>query len=300
MTPLVYGAPTDKCAITVRFGARKGFFAEEGVDLSVRVIYGGPELAAAYDSGEIPIGEMGSPPCVTAISSGARIVIIGSGVRRKAHMYVAIRPDLHGWADLRGRRIGLLSRGSCPEWFLRAMLQARGIDPESEITFVALHQDYARVVEVMREGRIDAALAVEPAISAGESAGVLKVLQAVYEDPAVPQIQWIVRVANTAFLAREPGLVNAVLRACLRSARYAAEHVDEWIDFSSEHYGIRRAVMERAIHRDLPHLHFGGKLDAQGLSRVLELQDRLGALRRPLALEEVVARNVLQSLEIPT
>lgn len=300
MTSLVYGAPTDKCAITVRFGAKKGFFRDEGIDLSVRVIYGGPELAAAYDSGEIPVGEMGSPPCVTAISSGARILIIGSGVRRKAHMYVAIRPDLDGWAALKGKRIGLLSRGSCPEWFLRAMLQARGIDPESEVTFVALHQDYARVVDVMREGRIDAALAVEPAISAGESEGVFKVLQAVYEDPAVPQIQWIVRVANSGFLAREPGMVSAVLRACQRSARYAAEHVDEWIDFSSEHYGIRRPIMERAIRRDLPHLHFGGALDAPGLRRVLDLQGRLGALRRPLAIEQIVERNLLQSLEAPT
>ena len=43
----VYGAPTDKCTITVRLGIEAGIFKEEGLDLSVRVIFGGPKIAAA-------------------------------------------------------------------------------------------------------------------------------------------------------------------------------------------------------------------------------------------------------------
>ena len=286
LIPLTYGAPTDKCGITVRFGIEKGFFRDEGLDLSVRVIFGGPELAAAYDSGEIPVGEMGTPPCVTA---GLQIAIIGSGVRRKAHMYLAVSPGVQNWADLKGKRIGLLSKGSCPDWFLRAMLRERGIDPDRDLTIVGLHDDYARVVVVVAEGRIDAALASEPAISIGESRGLLRVLQAVYEDPAVPQIQWIVRVANRGFLAKERGLVDALLRVCNRSARYSADNVEEWIDFSAAHYKLERSVMATAIRRDLPHLHFDGQLDLQGLERVLELQKSLGGLKKPLTVKDVVA-----------
>ena len=289
LTPLTYGAPTDKCGITVRFGIEKGFFRDEGIDLSMRVIYGGPELAAAYHSGEISVGEMGSPPCVTAISGGAQITIIGSGVRRKAHMYLAVPQNVHDWNGLKGKRIGLLSKGSCPDWFLRAMLRERGIDPDRDLSIVGLNDDYARVVDLVAEGRIDATLAVEPAISVGEARGLLKVLQAVYEDPAVPQIQWIVRVANHGFLAKERGLVDALLRACNRSARYAADNVEAWIDFSAAHYKIERSVMATAILRDLPHLHFDGKLDLQGLERVLELQKSLGGLKKPLTVKDVVA-----------
>jgi ABC-type nitrate/sulfonate/bicarbonate transport system substrate-binding protein len=289
LTPLTYGAPTDKCGITVRFGIEKGFFRDEGIELSMRVIYGGPELAAAYHSGEIPVGEMGSPPCVTAISGGADIAVIGSGVRRKAHMYLAVPQSVRGWPDLKGKKIGLLSKGSCPDWFLRAMLRDRGIDPDSDLSIVGLNNDYARVVDVVAEGRIDAMLAVEPAVSVGEARGLLKVLQAVYEDPAVPQIQWIVRVANRGFLAKNRGLVDALLRACNRSAKYASENVEAWIDFSAAHYKLERPVMATAIRRDLPHLHFGGELDMQGLERVLELQKSLGGLKRPITLKEVLA-----------
>ncbi|MGH9418347.1 MAG: hypothetical protein ACRD3J_00115, partial [Thermoanaerobaculia bacterium] len=59
---LEYGVPTDKCALTVLLGIEKGFFREQGIDLSVRVVFGGPALAAAYDSGQLQFGEIGSPP----------------------------------------------------------------------------------------------------------------------------------------------------------------------------------------------------------------------------------------------
>lgn len=295
LVPLTYGAPTDKCGITVRLGLAKGFFRDEGIDLTMRVIYGGPELAAAYSSGEIPFGEMGSPPCVAAIGRGGNFAIVGGGVRRKAHMYVGLRNGIDGWQGLRGKRIGLLSRGSCPEWFVRTMLLERGFDPDRDVEFVGLHADYARVVDVLEEGRIDAALAVEPAMSIGEERGVLKVLEAVYADKAVPPIQWIVRVANHDFARANRELIEAALRACVRSSEYASENVDEWIDFAAKHYEISPATARKAIERDLPHLHFAGELDMNGLQNVLDLQLRLKALSKPLRLDEVLNRDFLPS-----
>ena len=59
---IMYGAPTDKSADTVRLGVKMGFFEQEDLDLSVEVVFGGPQIAAAYASGELQIGEIGSPP----------------------------------------------------------------------------------------------------------------------------------------------------------------------------------------------------------------------------------------------
>jgi len=297
LIPLIYGVPTDKCGITVRLGIAKGFFRDEGIDLSMRVVYGGRELADAYSSGEILFGEMGSPPCVAAIGRGANFSIVGGGVRRKAHMYVAVRDYIEGWQDLKGSRIGLLARGSCPEWFLRAMLLDRGLDPDRDVQFIGLHEDYARVVDVMEEGKVDAALAVEPAISEGEERGVLRVLAAIYEETSVPQIQWVVRVANRTFVAASRPLLEAALRACVRAAKYASGHVEEWIDFTAGNYGVSKDVAARAVRRDLPHLHFSGELDFQGLQNVLDLQLRLGAIDRPLALKHVLDGGIFSDPE---
>jgi NitT/TauT family transport system substrate-binding protein len=288
MRHLDYGVPTDKCAATVRLGIEKGFFRDEGIDLAVRVVYGGPPLAKAYDSGELEFGEIGSPPGTMFMSRGYDFKVVGGALRRKAHMYFCVGKQLADWAALQGKRVGLLSRGSCPEWFLRAMLIERGLDPDNHLEYVGLNDEYARVVDVLREGRIDAFIAVEPAPSVAEAEGLVNVWGAVYDEPALPQYQWIIHVARSGFIQREGELIRSTLRACRRSAHYAAAHVDEWADFGARYYGIARDVMERSIRRELPHMHLDGDVDLRGLDEMIRLQQRLGAIERPMAVDEIV------------
>jgi NitT/TauT family transport system substrate-binding protein len=284
---LTYGVPTDKCAATVRIGIERGFFRDEGIDLDVRVVYGGPPLAAAYHSGELQFGEIGSPPGTMFISRGYDFKVVGGALRRKAHMYLCVGKHIGSWEELRGKRLGLLSRGSCPEWFMRAMLLERGLDPDTHVEYVGLSERYAKVVDVFRAGEIDAFLAVEPAPSVAEAAGLVDVWGAVYDEPSLPQYQWIIHVAKPGFAAREPELIRAALRACRRSAHYAAEHVDEWVDFGARHYGIGRDAMQRAVTRELPHMHLDGQVDMDGLQEMIKLQQRLAAIAGPLVAADI-------------
>ena len=287
MTRIEYGVPTDKCAITVRMGIEQGFFRDEGIDLSVRVVFGGPQIATAYDSGELRFGEMGSPPCLNAISRGARFRIVGGGVRQKAHMYLGVRNDIGSYADLKGKRLGLLGLGSCPEWIGRAMFLREGLDPDRDITFVPLLAEYPRVIPVMEEGRIDAALAVEPNLALGERKNLLKVWAAAYDPPYLPEYQWIVVVARQDLIATEPNLVRALLRAWQRSAHHARAHVDEWVDFACRQYGVDEWTARRAVERELPHLHFDGQVNLAGLRKAIDLQRTLGGVTGPMTVDDV-------------
>ncbi len=287
MQKLKYGVPTDKCASTVRLGIEKGFFRDEGIDLDVQVVYGGPPLAAAYDRGALEFGEIGSPPGTMFMSRGYDFKVVGGAVRRKAHMYLCVDKRIEDWEGLQGKRLGLLSRGSCPEWFMRAMLVERGFDPENHLQYVGLDDEYARVVDVFREGRIDAFLAVEPAPSVAECAGLVNVWGAVYDEASLPQYQWIIHVAKPRFIERQAKLLEAVLRGCRRSAHYAASNLDEWADFGARHYGISRSAMDRAIHREAPHLHLDGQVDMAGLAEMIKLQQRLGAIESELEVASI-------------
>lgn len=287
MIKLDYGVPTDKCAIEVRLGIDKGIFRDEGIDLSVKVVYGGPPLAEAYNSGELRIGEIGSPPGVTFISRGYQFKVIGGAPRRKANMYFGARPGIEGWEDMKGKRLGLLSRGSCPEWFVRAILEHRGLDPENHLEYVGLLDDYARVMDLLADGSIDAAICTEPAMAIGEDRGNIRCWGAVYDEPYLPRFQWMVHVARLDFIDEHPELVRAVLRGCKRSAHYAAENLDEWIEYAAAHYGTDRATAERAVRRELPHLHLDAEVDMVGLQGAIELQRQLGAVDRPLQAADI-------------
>jgi NitT/TauT family transport system substrate-binding protein len=284
---VVYGAPTDKCAVTVRLGIEKGIFADEGLDMSVRVVFGGPQIAAAYDSGEMEIGEMGSPPAINAIAAGKRFKIVGSGVRQKAHMFFAVKKGIKSYEELKGKRIGMLGIGSCPDWIMQKILRSEGVDPQL-VEFVPLLKDYPRVVELVAEGKIDACLAVEPNISMGEANGVIDFWTPAFVEPYLPVYQWIVHIARNELIERDPELVRTVLRGCRRSAHYAAEHVDEWATFGAKLYGTTEAVMRAAIARELPHFQLDGQINIDGLQKSVDLQFELGGIPRPMKAEEFV------------
>ena len=148
-----YGIPTDKEALPLALGIECGFFRDEGLDLALKVVFGGPEIAAAYDSGALPIGELGSPPALTALAKGARFKIVGSGIRRRALQYFVASPQIGGWAALRGKRVGALSRGSCSYWFGRLVLGANGLDPDRDVELIGLNERYPGVVEMFEDGR---------------------------------------------------------------------------------------------------------------------------------------------------
>src|SRR5216684_1684023 len=114
-----YGVPTERCGLQLRLGIEKGLFRDEGIDLAVRIVFGGPEIAAEFDSGRLKIGELGTPPGLTALAKGARFKIVGSSVRRGAVQYFVTHPRFADWPDLAGARLGALSRGSCSDWYMR-------------------------------------------------------------------------------------------------------------------------------------------------------------------------------------
>ena len=292
---LIYGTPTHRSGIAVRMGVEQGFFRDIGIDLDVRTIFGGPPLAAAYDSGEFVFGQIGSPPAVNAIAGGARFRIVGGGLRRKLHSYLAVRPDIETFEDLKGARIGILSLGSCADWFLRAMLRHRGLDPESDVEIVELKDGYPEVISMAADGRIDGGVIIEPILSEAETMGVMRNLRAMYDEDYLPEAQWIVRVARDDFARDEPGLLRELLKTCRRSAYFAAENTCAWREYVERVYGVDSESAARAAEREFPHYHLDGEISRPGIETIIELQKGLGAVGPDLSADDVLDLRFLQA-----
>jgi ABC-type nitrate/sulfonate/bicarbonate transport system substrate-binding protein len=287
LIPIEYGVPTDKCGIQLRLGIERGFFRDEGLDFSLRVVFGGPEIATAFDSGALQIGELGTPPGLTAIAKGARFKIIGSSVRRGAVQYLVVAPHINDFAGLAGARLGALSRGSCSYWFMRQILSHNGLDPDRDVTIVGLGARYPEVVDMIAAGELDGAIIAEPNVTIGEDRGIFRVWLGLNGVDYVPRMQWCIAVANTETLARDPGLVAAVLRGCRRSYRYAAAHPDEWAAFGAAHFGMSRSAMAACITREINDLHFDCEIDLEGLEAAITLQHGLGAIDHRLQIADI-------------
>lgn len=278
---ITYGVPSGNDALTVRFGIDEGVFADEGLDLAMQVVYGGPELAAAFDQGALQIGSLGSPSGIPPMAAGKRFRIIASGCRQRAHIFLGVRKDLSDYWQLKGKRIGLLSIGSCPSWIVHKILAHHGLNPARDVTLVALHDDYPRIIELVEEGEIDACLATEPNLAIGEDRNVLNVWAAAYEGQYLPRFQWIVRVANLDLIERDPRLVEAVLRGCRRSAHHARENFDAFTAFVARYYGTEPATARRALQREMPLYQLDCTLDMAGLQNAVDMMYELGGIDRP-------------------
>ena len=173
--PVEYGVPTDRCGLQLRLGIEKGFFRDAGIDLALRIVYGGPEIAAEFDAGRLKIGELGTPPGLTALAQGARFKIVGSSVRRGAVQYLVVNPRFSDWRDLPGAQLGALSRGSCSDWYMRAVLTHHAIDPDNDVTVIALGPRYPQLMKMLESGELDGAIMSEPHVTVGEEAELFKV-----------------------------------------------------------------------------------------------------------------------------
>jgi ABC-type nitrate/sulfonate/bicarbonate transport system substrate-binding protein len=288
MTRIEYGIPTDKEAIQLRLGIARDFFREERLDLTLRVIFGGPEIAAAYDSGALKIGEMGSPPATTALSKGARFRIVGSSIRAQALQYLVVAPSVRDWPDLYGCTAACLSIGSCSYWFMRRVLAAHGLDPDRDVRVVGLGSRYPNVVDLFEAGELQAAVLSEPNISIGEDRGAYRVLQALTDPEFHPSMQWGVTVAHAGAISDQPDLICAVLRGCCRSYRYAISHPEELAEFGAAYFGIAASTMHKSIQREGGGLRADGRIVRSQLAEAIELQRNLGAFAAVMSPEDIV------------
>jgi ABC-type nitrate/sulfonate/bicarbonate transport system substrate-binding protein len=209
-------------------------------------------------------------------------------VRRGAVQYFVARPQFSDWHELRGARLGVLSQGSCSDWYTREVLRHYGLSPDRDVTITGLGPRYPEILPMLGRGELDGAIISEPQVTIGEEAGYFKIWLGLNTWSFAPRMQWTIMVAHAETLAREPDLIKAVLSGCRRSYRYAAEHREEWADFGARHFRISRDTMMKSINREIDDLHFDCDIDADGLEAAIALQRKLGSITHQLHLTDIL------------
>ena len=289
-TAIDYGVPTNRCGLQIRLGIEKGFFRDEDVDLTVRIVFGGPEIAAELDCGRLPMGELATPPGLAALARGARFKIVGSSVRRGAVQYLVAHPKIADWDGLRRARLGVLSCGSCSDWYMREVLTHHSIHPNNDVTIVALGPRYPKVLELLAAGKLDGAILSEPHVTIGEQTGLFRVWLGLNTLDYVPRLQWSIVVANDTMLATQPDVVAAALRACRRCYHYAADHRHDCTEFGAHYFEIPADITAKSISREFDDLHCDCEIDADGTEAAIALQDKLGAIIAVVNLPRLLTR----------
>ncbi len=285
---VVWGTPSFWMnVLPLYFGRYKGFFAEKGIDLEMKYFHGGPELASVVQEGKIQIGTMGVPPFSKAFAGGLPAKIIGSAIIQKLDHYLVGRPTIERITDLKGKKIGILSFGSCDNYFIHYILEKESVDPDKEVELIPLGSSYGDLNCIVSR-QVDATFLVEPKVSLGESRGVLKVLARVGD--YYPRYQWSVIFAREDFIKENEELVHKVLDAYRRSCRYITENPEECVSYGGRLFKMRGEVFRKALERNLANWETETKIDPAGFENAIEIQKQIGAIDRDLQAEGMVCQ----------
>lgn len=136
----------------------KGFYREEGLDVEVIVIRGQLGVTALLGGSVDYTTASGSIIAAAVRGIGVKLVLI---VDSKPSFDFVSDPKIRSVRDLKGRAIGISSRGGSVDLLTRLALERNGLDPDKDVTLLVIGTQTEMVI-ALKTGKISAALISPP------------------------------------------------------------------------------------------------------------------------------------------
>jgi len=133
----------------------KGYYTQEGIDIELLESAGGIATPALV-SGDIQFSTSGSS-AISAIMKGARLKVLLVGQDRPIWQLWATKKDIKSLEDLRGKQVGIPSRGDTGEIGIRYMLLKRGL-PQDFVAFTPFGSNVGARMTIVSTGALPAAV----------------------------------------------------------------------------------------------------------------------------------------------
>ncbi|GAA3232895.1 hypothetical protein GCM10017691_27990 [Pseudonocardia petroleophila] len=278
---------SDSCAQGF-FGVDQGIFAAHGIDVTLNVVAGVPELAAAVTSGQANVACSAPTAIASGVSQGLPFTMIAPGIAYTrdnpgSNLVVPAGSPIGDVADLAGTTVAVNALNTLPHLASRAMLQDSGVDPES-VTFVNL--PFPNIAQAMETGQVQSGLLQSPFTENAEAAGGRKIASPYDFVNGGEPFVYTVWFGTTEFAGQNPEAVAQL--------REAMAEVSEWAN-DPANADARRASLAAATGQTAatastaPLSNYGTELTPELIQSQLDLQVRFGTLPEPVDAATLIA-----------
>ena len=147
-TKISVSYPAGRARLPLFYARDKGIFAKNGLDVTLQGLGGGPVAAAALQSGEIQIADITGSEVVGADAAGADIIILATLTPVYPYVF-EVGQAISSKDDLKGKTIAVRSFGDATDIATRVLLRKEGLDPDKDVTILAVQQEGARTASLM-------------------------------------------------------------------------------------------------------------------------------------------------------
>jgi len=250
----------------------KGYFAEQGLDVTLEPLPGGSDMVVLTANGEFDAGIGGAGPAFwNALEQGLSLRVIAPGHMEGSPVAtpLMISADdcdsgaIASVADLEGKKVSVNARGATEYWLAQALGTA-GLTLD-DIDLQTL--PFPDAIAALQSGAIDAAMVGEPLATQAEQDGIAVRL---LTDFPVQDIQPTLIYGNESFLNDNPeaatGLVTAYLQAC-RDLTGEGFKDPAKLAIIEQYTQVPAALVASAVQ---PVYAVDGEIDVEGLNKLQE------------------------------
>lgn len=296
---ITVGALPISSTAALHLGMDKGFFAEEGLEVSVQTIPNPAGAMAALQGDQVQFAYTPSMPMLTAVSQGIdlKTVAAADGYPENAYeewvaggqktepaddtaVLVGKDSDISSPRQLEGKVVAVPARKAQMEITVASAVKQDGGDP-AKVKWIAL--SFQDMIPALQNGRVDAIGEVTPFIEQAKSKGARVITYpgiGTFKEGAVGL--W---VASSSFIDANQDLVSAFRRAVHKANTYANENLDEAYAKATEITKIPVEVLEAG---DPP--YWPDAVEVADLQRAADEMVKLGYLNEVPELEPLVVQ----------
>jgi NitT/TauT family transport system substrate-binding protein len=225
LTEFKMGLPANDANFLPSWAAeQRGFFKEEGfTDFKILVFQGDAPTVQALAAGTVDLVVASLTGLVNSITAGQRFKAVWGGYNM-AHFEWYGLPKYKSIAELKGGRLGISRFGSMTDFLTRYALRKAGINPEKDVTLLALGGS-AQFLAALAAGQLDASILSIPNTYTAVERGYVRL--ATQRDLVSPDYPTHIVFSKEEFIAKNPNTIKAYLRATSRAMEWIKANPDE-------------------------------------------------------------------------
>jgi NitT/TauT family transport system substrate-binding protein len=250
------------CGAPIYIALEKGFFAEEGFD--VTLISADTETRKiGLNNGNIPMVN-GDFQFFPSIEEGVNVRVV-DGLHKGCIKFVVLpNSNIRTVEDFRGKKIGVDEIGGTPHQVASVWLEKAGISakPQDRDVEFLPYSDGNLELEALYSGQIDIAAMWDPLGSIAEKSGRVRVVFDLTTDPIFADHYCCYLYASSKIINENPEMISALLRAYRKAQDWISKNPVEAVEIiSSKKYSAIEDIplaVELITHYAYPGQHQHG------------------------------------------
>lgn len=205
----------------------KGYFKDEGIDLTLVNGLGADKTMTAVLSGDADIGFMGSEASIYVYNQGKQDYIVNfAQLTQRAGNFLVARDknDSFKWTDLKGTTVIGGREGGMPQMIFEYILKKNGIDPKSDLKIIQ-NINFGLTAQAFASGTGDYTVEFEPFANTLETEGKGYVVASLGVDSGM--VPYTAFSAKKSYLEKNPDVIQHFVNAIQRGLDYVQTHSPE-------------------------------------------------------------------------